>query len=65
MPPDVIRRFPFGTGLVLLRSAPPIVARLRRWTERTDAKQLTQDRAEVEAQLHHRQTPGPAGAPAE
>ena len=65
MPPDVIRRFPFGTGLVLLRSAPPIVARLRRWTERADAKQLTQDRAEVEAQLHHRQTPGPAGAPAE
>ncbi len=65
MPPNVIRRFPFGTGLVLLRSAPPIVARLRRWTERADAKQLTQDRAEVEAQLHHRQTPGPAGAPAE
>lgn len=65
MPPDVIRRFPFGTGLVLLRSAPPIVARLRRWTERGDAKQLTQDRAEVEAQLHHRPPPGPAGAPAE
>jgi len=65
MPPDVIRRFPFGTGLVLLRSAPPIVTHLRRWTERTDAKQLTQDRAEVEAQLHHRQNPGPAGAPAE
>lgn len=64
MPPDVIRRFPFGTGLVLLRSAPPIVARLRRWTERADAKQLTDDRAEVEAQLHHRQTPGQAGAPA-
>ena len=65
MPPDVIRRLPFGTGLVLLRAAPPIVTRLRRWSERTDAKHLIQDRAAVEAQLHHRQAPGQTGAPAE
>jgi type IV secretion system protein VirD4 len=30
MPPDVIRTLPFGTGLILLRAAPPIVAKLRR-----------------------------------
>lgn len=29
MPPDAIRTLPFGTALVLLRSAPPIVTRLR------------------------------------
>ncbi|WP_107706205.1 TraM recognition domain-containing protein [Nocardioides allogilvus] len=34
MPPERIRTLPFGTGLVLLRSAPPIVADLRQWTAR-------------------------------
>ena len=34
MPPERIRTLHFGTGLVLLRSAPPIVADLRRWTSR-------------------------------
>ena len=34
MPPERIRMLPFGTGLTLLRSAPPIVTRLRRWTDR-------------------------------
>lgn len=34
MPPEQIRMLPFGTGLVLLRSAPPIVARLRSWRMR-------------------------------
>ena len=29
MPPDTIRTLPFGTALVLLRSAPPIVTRMR------------------------------------
>ncbi|GAA4760230.1 hypothetical protein GCM10023350_53110 [Nocardioides endophyticus] len=31
MPPERIRMLPFGTGLVLLRSAPPIVTDLRPW----------------------------------
>ena len=31
MPPERIRTLPFGTGLVLLRSAPPIVADLYDW----------------------------------
>lgn len=34
MPPERIRTLPFGTGLVILRSAPPIVAELRPWTAR-------------------------------
>lgn len=50
-PPDRIRRLPFGTGIVLLRSAPPIVTDLHPWPERPDASQLTADRAEIEALL--------------
>jgi type IV secretory pathway TraG/TraD family ATPase VirD4 len=34
MPPERIRTLPFGTGLILLRSAPPIVTELRQWTSR-------------------------------
>jgi type IV secretion system protein VirD4 len=34
MPPERIRTLPFGTGLVLLRSSPPIVVALRPWTSR-------------------------------
>lgn len=33
MPPETIRALPFGTALMLLRSAPPIVADLTRWTD--------------------------------
>lgn len=51
MPPDVIRTLPFGTGLVMLRAAPPIVTRLRNWTSRPDAKALVADRGALEAQL--------------
>ncbi|WP_294181154.1 type IV secretory system conjugative DNA transfer family protein, partial [uncultured Schumannella sp.] len=50
-PPDRIRRLPFGTGIVLLRSAPPIVTDLYPWPKRPDASQLTADRAEIEALL--------------
>jgi type IV secretory pathway TraG/TraD family ATPase VirD4 len=34
MPPERIRTLPFGTGLLLLRSAPPIITDLRPWTSR-------------------------------
>ena len=34
MPPEVIRTLPFGTALVLLRSAPPLVTDLRPCTAR-------------------------------
>lgn len=51
MPPETIRTLPFGTGLILLRSAPPIIARLLPWTARSERKLLQADRAEVEAEL--------------
>lgn len=50
-PPDRIRRLPFGTGVVLLRSAPPIVTDLHPWPSRPDAGQLASDRKEIEALL--------------
>jgi type IV secretion system protein VirD4 len=54
MPPETIRTLPFGTALVLLRSAPPLVTDLRPWTARPDAGQIAIDRAAVEAALRRR-----------
>ncbi|WP_243073703.1 TraM recognition domain-containing protein [Microbacterium sp. SS28] len=51
MPPDVIRTLPFGTGLVMLRAAPPIVTQLRTWTSRRDARALLADRSALETLL--------------
>ena len=48
MPPDTIRTLPFGTGLVMLRAAPPIIARLQMWNARPDAKTLRENREEIE-----------------
>ncbi len=63
MPPDTIRTLPFGTALVLLRAAPPIVTRMRTWTDRPDAAELRADRTGIEAMLqrHSQET---RGAPA-
>ncbi|WP_141013687.1 type IV secretory system conjugative DNA transfer family protein [Nocardioides sambongensis] len=35
MTPETIRTLPFGTGLTLLRSTPPIITTLRPWTTRS------------------------------
>src|SRR5690606_34328448 len=51
MPPDTIRTLPFGTGLIMLRAAPPIIASLRTWTTRSDAQTLRKNRAELEASM--------------
>ena len=51
LPPDRIRTLPFGTGITMLRSAPPIVTDLRAWPNRPDAAQLRNDRTELEALL--------------
>jgi type IV secretion system protein VirD4 len=51
LPPETIRTLPFGTALVLLRSAPPLVTDLRRWTDRKDAELLRTQRAAVESAL--------------
>lgn len=42
-----IRRIPFGWALLMLRTAPPIMLQLRRWTERRDAVALQLARGEV------------------
>lgn len=52
MPPEVLRTMPFGTGVVMLRTARPIITTLRPWTTRPDASQLKADRGEVEQLLH-------------
>ncbi|GAA4393248.1 hypothetical protein GCM10023153_13030 [Ornithinibacter aureus] len=54
MPPEAIRTLPFGTALVLLRSAPPLVTTLRPWTDRDAAEQLHHERAQVEGTLRRR-----------
>ncbi len=51
LPPDVLRTLPFGTGVVMLRTARPIITSLRPWPSRADAKQLRADRGEVEQLL--------------
>ena len=54
LPPETIRTLPFGTALVLLRSAPPLVTELRGWTRRADAARLAEQRASIEATLRRR-----------
>ena len=51
MPPEVLRTLPFGTGVVMLRTARPIITTLRPWTARPDAAQLKADRKEIEQLL--------------
>lgn len=52
LPAEVIRTLPFGTALLLLRAAPPIVLRMRAWTRRPDHRTLIDDRKHLEDQLH-------------
>lgn len=51
LPPEAIRTLPFGTALVLLRSAPPVVTDLRPWTARPDSVQVNRDRVTIESAL--------------
>ncbi len=51
LPPDRVRTLPFGTGVILLRSAPPIITDLHPWPKRADGEKLRLDRAAVEALL--------------
>lgn len=54
--PAQLRTLPFGTAILLMRAAPPIALRLRRWTDRKDGKQLADDQQAVEADIQR----GPA-----
>ncbi|WP_258062161.1 MULTISPECIES: TraM recognition domain-containing protein [unclassified Rathayibacter] len=51
LPPDVLRTLPFCTGVVMLRTARPIITNLRAWPRRRDADQLHRDRTEIEQRL--------------
>jgi type IV secretory pathway TraG/TraD family ATPase VirD4 len=46
--PSAIRSIASGHGLLLLRSARPIMLRLRPWTARSDGPRLESDRVHVE-----------------
>lgn len=46
--PGQLRTLRFGNGVLLLRSAPPIMLSLQRWIDRRDAKELQTSRAGYE-----------------
>lgn len=49
--PGQLRTLPFGTAILLMRAAPAIALTLHPWTKRIGAKELTADRAAVEAEI--------------
>jgi type IV secretion system protein VirD4 len=49
MPPSVLRTLPFGTAVLLLRHARPVVIDLQGWPDRTDADRLLAGRVAIEA----------------
>ncbi len=49
--PSALRTLPFGSAILLMKSAPPIALNLSPWTSRKDAKTLKADRDEVEASI--------------
>ncbi|SJM57242.1 Putative traG-family protein [Frigoribacterium sp. JB110] len=55
LPPDVLRTMPFGTGVILLRAARPIITDLRPWTKRADADALKKARGMLESRLQQGQ----------
>ncbi|WP_308465237.1 type IV secretory system conjugative DNA transfer family protein [Rathayibacter soli] len=51
LPPDVLRTIPFGTAVIMLRTARPIITRLRAWTSRPNARILQSNRRNLEHDL--------------
>jgi type IV secretion system protein VirD4 len=49
--PSRLRMLPFGTAVLMLRSARPILLTLDRWTDRRDAGALTSAKAELETRI--------------
>ena len=49
--PSALRTLPFGSAILLLKSAPPISLKLSPWTCRKDVKTLTADRDQVVQQV--------------
>jgi type IV secretory pathway TraG/TraD family ATPase VirD4 len=63
--PAALRTLPFGSAILLMRSAPPIALTLSPWTSRKDATTLEQDRQHVEDAIRtgHRPPVPPDAAP--
>lgn len=57
--PGRLRTLPFGTAVLLLRSARPIVLTLRPWIERRDSKALQAQRLELEEAIHRAHATAP------
>jgi type IV secretory pathway TraG/TraD family ATPase VirD4 len=53
MEPSRLRMLPFGTGILLLRAAKPILLTLSPWTARPDADALQCSRDRLEATIQH------------
>ena len=53
MEPSRLRTLPFGTAILLLRSARPIVLSLGRWVDRKDSAALVTARDELEKVIQH------------
>ena len=53
MGPSRLRTVPFGTAILLLRSARPIVLSLGRWVDRKDSAALVAARDELEKVIQH------------
>lgn len=49
--PAALRMLPFGTAILLMKSAPPIALTLTPWTGRKDAKTLTAGRDDAESTI--------------
>ncbi|GAB3077850.1 type IV secretory system conjugative DNA transfer family protein [Intrasporangium mesophilum] len=49
--PAALRTLPFGSAILLMKSAPPIALTLRPWTARRDAKTLATQRGRAEAAI--------------
>jgi len=49
--PAELRTLPFGSAVLLMRSAPPIALTLSPWTKRNDAKSLTAARQDLEQRI--------------
>jgi type IV secretion system protein VirD4 len=63
MPPSLLRTLPFGTGVLLLRHARPVVIDLHGWPSRPDADRLATGRADVEATSAGKRPLAPTTAP--
>lgn len=49
--PAQLRTLPFGTGILLMKAAPPVSLTLRAWTDRKGASSLSVDRDTLEARI--------------